>query len=1250
MALNLGELVFSLVLRDQATEAVAAKMAKAAAEVRAQGGVMNTGMALISGSIQRAMSKVGEAMSVSELQIADFAMKALLDLADADEGVGKFVSRIMDLRRVLADFTGVSGIFHSLAVMVKGIVQTFPGLDLALAAVGRGLLRLIGIGPNLEALGGVAVRVLTSIGEALAPIIARMPQVAVTMMRLIQAAGGLETIVDYVQTFGSVFSVSFGLATSAYRMLSSESGRSVVKIVAGLALLVAAVIIARKVITGQMGAVRGAFLALSPLGLVFYGVSSLIRSGMSRISSAIAPAVASVRSGAAAMAKDIRTGATRIKGAADEAVTVVKRLNTIHGVFSALGTFVQTSSNIVKGALLVMASGAVSFGQATLTATPMVAGLAAKAGTMLAGLGAGVAVAGGVVASVFAGITAGIAALGIKAAMESKQVKAAFDDLKKSVKADMADAAQVLQKPLQQAAGSLKTMFSSQIAPALKQMFGQIAPLIGQVTKGLGDFLKPMLPAIQGVVGAVGPMITQLAGSLGGLGTQLAGFLNPISQALGQNSGLLAQFILGIGGLLQALGPLVASVVQVAGVLMGPLMGALSSVAQSLAATLGPVLVTMAPQIGQIITAVGGLISALLPILPPVLQIAAVFAGSLMPILVKVAQALAAALVPALQSLTPSIKMIGTAFGQLIMSLTPLFGPLARLIAQLITGLVPAITPLIPVVGQIAAALGGVLVQALMILVQAVTPLLPPITQVATLFGQMILQAIQQLSPFITQFAQILGQLLAAVLPILPPIMQLAMSLLPPLTQLVAALAPYLLKLAEVITSVVGALAPLLPPLIQLGSSVLPLVIGVITAIVKLLRGDFQGALNTIKAAVSKFGDTIKSAFSKLGGLGMDLLRGIWNGINSGVGWLRDKIYGFFSNIMPGWVKQALGIKSPSTVMAAIGGDTMKGLVVGLTGEEPKIKETIKKLTDAVKAGFAAGLYNKDWEGGLLTRIKKDNTLLQQYADERAKIVKTIADALAYAQQTADSLKNFANISNTDWGDGGPTASSVKSALSAKLQQIKTFASVIKKLAAKGLNKSIMQQVIEAGPEGGTELGQAILSASASDFKAINSTAAAIDKAAKQAGKNAADAMFDAGKNAGKGFLTGLKSQEKEIEKVMQNIAKALVTTIKKELKIKSPSQVFAELGGFSMQGLAVGLRAAAPQVMATATGIAGQLAKSFGGPLDVPKTARTGGPGTKQPGHHTKFEIHNYYPQAEPTSKSMNRGLQYAASVGLAS
>ncbi|WP_433225827.1 phage tail protein [Microtetraspora malaysiensis] len=62
------------------------------------------------------------------------------------------------------------------------------------------------------------------------------------------------------------------------------------------------------------------------------------------------------------------------------------------------------------------------------------------------------------------------------------------------------------------------------------------------------------------------------------------------------------------------------------------------------------------------------------------------------------------------------------------------------------------------------------------------------------------------------------------------------------------------------------------------------------------------------------------------------MLLGLWNGFLSLGAWFRQQIYNFFSAIMPQWVRDALGIRSPSRVFAEIGKNTMLGLADGMTG------------------------------------------------------------------------------------------------------------------------------------------------------------------------------------------------------------------------------------------------------------------------------------------------------------------------------
>ena len=93
-----------------------------------------------------------------------------------------------------------------------------------------------------------------------------------------------------------------------------------------------------------------------------------------------------------------------------------------------------------------------------------------------------------------------------------------------------------------------------------------------------------------------------------------------------------------------------------------------------------------------------------------------------------------------------------------------------------------------------------------------------------------------------------------------------------------------------------------------------------------------------IRGAVGNLGQTLYNA-------GADLLRGLWNGMQSIAGWLRDRVLNFFSNLLPGWAKKALGIGSPSRVFAAIGKQAAAGMALGLDQGRKTVAEAAARLS-----------------------------------------------------------------------------------------------------------------------------------------------------------------------------------------------------------------------------------------------------------------------------------------------------------------
>ena len=108
--------------------------------------------------------------------------------------------------------------------------------------------------------------------------------------------------------------------------------------------------------------------------------------------------------------------------------------------------------------------------------------------------------------------------------------------------------------------------------------------------------------------------------------------------------------------------------------------------------------------------------------------------------------------------------------------------------------------------------------------------------------------------------------------------------------------------------------------------------------------------------------DTIKSLPGKIMDIGKNIVTGLWEGIQSMVGWIKDKISGFLGGIVDG-VKGVLGIHSPSKVFAGIGEYMGEGLGIGFADSmrtvagqmQNAIPTTLTGPSLANVAGTAAG-------------------------------------------------------------------------------------------------------------------------------------------------------------------------------------------------------------------------------------------------------------------------------------------------------
>lgn len=238
-----------------------------------------------------------------------------------------------------------------------------------------------------------------------------------------------------------------------------------------------------------------------------------------------------------------------------------------------------------------------------------------------------------------------------------------------------------------------------------------------------------------------------------------------------------------------------------------------------------------------------------------------------------------------------------------------------------------------------------------------------------------------------------------------------------------------------------------------------------------------------------------------------------------------------------------------------------------LTGSSSTIATAAKNLAVDLKTAGGAGR-------SLSTSVNRASTKLQALAKSRDSVGSRLdAAKQAYSDQkkSASDYLGLSNVSNpTSVGD-------LISGMKSRQSSLKSFQGQVKRASKKGVSRSLISQLVAAGPD--SDLAGLVSGANAAQIKQLNALAKSGTSLSTSYGKTMADAMYDAGSQAGRGFLTGLQAQEAELQKQMNKLGAGMVKAIKRELKIKSPSRVTGDVGAQVGAGLVGGMVRSLPEV-----------------------------------------------------------------------
>lgn len=213
---------------------------------------------------------------------------------------------------------------------------------------------------------------------------------------------------------------------------------------------------------------------------------------------------------------------------------------------------------------------------------------------------------------------------------------------------------------------------------------------------------------------------------------------------------------------------------------------------------------------------------------------------------------------------------------------------------------------------------------------------------------------------------------------------------------------------------------------------------------------------------------------------------------------------------------------------------------------------------------------------GLAKEYEKVGTKLQAAQDILAQAIQTRDEAIKGYSEQYSELPSLEDPTDPN------ALATYQTALQSQITAVQNYASTLEQLRALGLDDTTYKKLLEEGPID-QQFANQLLAGGETAIQGLNALDAQLATESKKLGASAGTNLYQAGVDAAQGMVNGLKSQQTEIYNEMKQIAHAMVKALKKELKIKSPSEEFAKLGRFSMEGMSKGLANAAQNVIANA-------------------------------------------------------------------
>lgn len=338
-------------------------------------------------------------------------------------------------------------------------------------------------------------------------------------------------------------------------------------------------------------------------------------------------------------------------------------------------------------------------------------------------------------------------------------------------------------------------------------------------------------------------------------------------------------------------------------------------------------------------------------------------------------------------ALTNAWDVISTTIGGAIQSVIDWF-------MQLYDNIMQTIEPLIPIFQQfgdfINQILGVVVVQAINFLVEAFKGLWLAVSVIFTAIGAIISSVIQIIVGLFTAFIQlitgdfsgalqtlqntftnVLNTIWGAVQSIFSQISNFIFASLNSIlgtsisswSQIWSSTTQFLSQIWSSVTQWFGQVAQTVwqkmteayNHVVTGGSQWVSGIISAMSNFVSSVISGFVNAVSQVQEGMQRAYSTIVGFVGQFASAGMDLMRGLVQGIMNGMSWVVNAAKNVAQSAVNA-AKSALGIHSPSRVFKAIGGYTMAGMHLGMNAEGSKVIDLASSIASRVSSGFNSSL------------------------------------------------------------------------------------------------------------------------------------------------------------------------------------------------------------------------------------------------------------------------------------------------------